>query len=506
MTDVLAGSTDSTPQHLDELRQILSKMKVKHEIMTVRIPWWKFCFAIGSTCSGSSKSLKQSPTSIRIPILSIFRNMALRPLYLVQSLRRHGLDDRQLFSNSLSLKIQHYFSTLQNEAAQESEGSEPTYLKSLSLELKAFLKVTTMSQLNSDSLWNPSRYERNLGLRNPIVILFINDILLYSQDILSLVNTNNGPDYYDMACGMDFEEFKFYDAWVARDIKGYTFSAWYPYVREPTTQKLLRATSAFPVYSCWNGAAAMHAESLIKNEIMFRPARPQEYRSPNPALQDEDIVEQMKKITADTRLLKYTFGLCAASECQIVCKDLWAIGATRILMNPSVKVSSLHAPLPTISATSYILRLRNLQLYYNHHTRIIHSYVLPFFNHFFLSWLNRIHATHPSLRTKNTPCENVYASSANAALVDTLVNTDDWDALGNPETSEIQTSLQYAVPNYNWFHPKFAPSSAPAKMAWSRRLQAYNPPYRGGKIIAFHSSPFISCSGDGADFCTQMKN
>eukprot|EP01138_Halocafeteria_seosinensis_P002690 gb/GECG01002751.1/.p1 GENE.gb/GECG01002751.1/~~gb/GECG01002751.1/.p1 ORF type:complete len:379 (+),score=36.08 gb/GECG01002751.1/:1-1137(+) len=174
-----SGSTDSTPQHLDELRQILSKMKVKHEIMTVRIPWWKFCFAIGSTCSGSSKSLKQSPTSIRIPILSIFRNMALRPLYLVQSLRRHGLDDRQLFSNSLSLKIQHYFSTLQNEAAQESEGSEPTYLKSLSLELKAFLKVTTMSQLNSDSLWNPSRYERNLGLRNPIVILFINDILLY---------------------------------------------------------------------------------------------------------------------------------------------------------------------------------------------------------------------------------------------------------------------------------------------------------------------------------------
>ena len=31
------------------------------------------------------------------------------------------------------------------------------------------------------------------------------------EDIVSLVNTNKGPDFYDMSCGMDFEEFKFYD-------------------------------------------------------------------------------------------------------------------------------------------------------------------------------------------------------------------------------------------------------------------------------------------------------
>lgn len=125
---------------------------------------------------------------------------------------------------------------------------------------------------------------------------------------------------------------------MARDIKGLSFSSWYPYVREPETQSLLRQEQPFPVYSCWNGAVTIHADILIANEIMLRAARAYEDRSPNPLLSNAKIRQQLEGTSTSPRLMSYSSGGCAASECQLICKDLWSVGASRILMNPQVKV------------------------------------------------------------------------------------------------------------------------------------------------------------------------
>jgi len=57
------------------------------------------------------------------------------------------------------------------------------------------------------------------------MVVFLNDIILHASDVIELVSTEDG--HYDMACAMDFELFKFYDTWVARDLSGQSFDDWY---------------------------------------------------------------------------------------------------------------------------------------------------------------------------------------------------------------------------------------------------------------------------------------
>lgn len=49
----------------------------------------------------------------------------------------------------------------------------------------------------------------HLGLHNPVMVIFLNDVILYAEDVLELLLTEDG--HYDMACGMDFEILKVYD-------------------------------------------------------------------------------------------------------------------------------------------------------------------------------------------------------------------------------------------------------------------------------------------------------
>ena len=113
-----------------------------------------------------------------------------------------------------------------------------------------------------------------------VTLLFINDVLLERDDMLALLDTNGGS--YDMACGMDFEGLKLYDTWVARDLSGATLSEWYPFVREATSQALLREGLPFRVYSCWNGAVALRLAAEEPFAPSFRSWAPSENRSPRP--------------------------------------------------------------------------------------------------------------------------------------------------------------------------------------------------------------------------------
>ncbi|ORX90897.1 hypothetical protein K493DRAFT_304522 [Basidiobolus meristosporus CBS 931.73] len=144
-------------------------------------------------------------------------------------------------------------------------------------------------------------------------ILFFNDIVFTSEQILHLLDTNQGN--YDMACSIDFDYSGLYDRWVARDRNGRLVSMYYPFIQDLPTQQLLRDRQDFPVYSCWNGVVALDTKPFYAHQsLKFRSSKE---------------------------------GECYSSECFLLPSDLQDYGYKKIFMNPRVLV--------TYDYTSYFL-------------------------------------------------------------------------------------------------------------------------------------------------------
>ncbi|KAI5304730.1 Glycosyl phosphatidyl inositol anchor synthesis [Ascosphaera pollenicola] len=90
-------------------------------------------------------------------------------------------------------------------------------------------------------------------------ILFLNDIIFTTADVINLLNTRNGS--YAAACALDFaRENMFYDSFALRDLNGkMSYSSYYPYVTSRLGRTALSRGEAVPVQSCWNGIAAFDA-------------------------------------------------------------------------------------------------------------------------------------------------------------------------------------------------------------------------------------------------------
>lgn len=179
-------------------------------------------------------------------------------------------------------------------------------------------------------------------------VVFLNDVYFCLSDIARL-SSNDG----DMACGLDFltrenkyevcaahfgkygypnfgEDFqraRFYDFWVARTLNGKKFENCPPYVRDSPDEVLAMAAGhPFQVSCCWNGLAVIRAEPLHRG-LRFR---------------SEEITSTIQRyfVTKGTSVNPFDNGdACAASECSIICQDLWALGYGKIVVDPSVKVT-----------------------------------------------------------------------------------------------------------------------------------------------------------------------
>ena len=90
-------------------------------------------------------------------------------------------------------------------------------------------------------------------------VLFLNDVVYSSDDILHLLQTRNGK--YAAACTLDFETPPaFYDTFALRDADGYpALMGTWPFFRSPASRNAVIANEAVPVRSCWNGVVAMNA-------------------------------------------------------------------------------------------------------------------------------------------------------------------------------------------------------------------------------------------------------
>ena len=111
---------------------------------------------------------------------------------------------------------------------------------------------------------------RNLSLR-PLLslrekgmlftkILFLNDVIFNIEDVLTLLETNNGR--FAAACSLDFSKPpNIYDTFAIRDSSGHELmmQKW-PYFRSAMSRDALKSLRDIPVSSCWNGMVFMDAE------------------------------------------------------------------------------------------------------------------------------------------------------------------------------------------------------------------------------------------------------
>ncbi|KAF2446650.1 glycosyltransferase family 69 protein [Karstenula rhodostoma CBS 690.94] len=91
-------------------------------------------------------------------------------------------------------------------------------------------------------------------------ILFVNDVVFSTEDVLQLLNTRGGK--YAAACSMDFKVPPyFYDTFALRDSNGHEhlMPAW-PYFRSHASREAMMNNDPVPVASCWNGIVAMPAQ------------------------------------------------------------------------------------------------------------------------------------------------------------------------------------------------------------------------------------------------------
>ena len=166
--------------------------------------------------------------------------------------------------------------------------------------------------------------QRNKTLKNLTMrfshVLFLNDILFEARSVFKLLQS---PIDYDMICAMDFgysdftlkndkalwedeKHLDFYDAWVARDIEGKLFDSKYPWLQHSRSAENVKNGKPVHVSSCWNGANVIKSSVILQGRVKFRG--PQDHE-------------------------------CVASECHLICKDMWRLGFKKIFVDPTVQVA-----------------------------------------------------------------------------------------------------------------------------------------------------------------------
>ncbi|TQS33954.1 hypothetical protein Golomagni_05687 [Golovinomyces magnicellulatus] len=101
-------------------------------------------------------------------------------------------------------------------------------------------------------------------------VLFLNDVVFTTQDVLNLLDTNGGR--YGAACSLDFSKPpEFYDTFALRDTNGQKhISPSWPYFKSTVSRNAILRHEDVPVTSCWNGIVAMPTQPFTSDALQFR--------------------------------------------------------------------------------------------------------------------------------------------------------------------------------------------------------------------------------------------
>ena len=157
-------------------------------------------------------------------------------------------------------------------------------------------------------------------------IIFLNDVVFSSDDILNLLQTRNGE--YAAACSLDFQSPPdFYDTFALRDSGGYpALTKKWPFFRSAASRDALLVNQPIPVQSCWNG-------------IVVMPAAP--FYAANSPLRFRGVPDSLAQKHVE------------ASECCLIHADNIMSRELGVWMNPNVRVGYCHASLGKKKGVAY---------------------------------------------------------------------------------------------------------------------------------------------------------
>ncbi|TID24216.1 glycosyltransferase family 69 protein [Venturia nashicola] len=164
-------------------------------------------------------------------------------------------------------------------------------------------------------------------------VLFLGDVQFNSEDISTLINTNDGD--YAAACSLDFAHPPlYYDTFVLRDTASDpTLQTTWPYFRSKDSRNAIKRHLPVPVSSCWNGIVSMPAS------IFTTPTTPLTFR----ALSDPLASHHYE-----------------ASECCLIHADNPLSATKPILLNPAVRVGYNHTAYDAVHAPDAWLSFRDI--------------------------------------------------------------------------------------------------------------------------------------------------
>ncbi|KAF2030340.1 hypothetical protein EK21DRAFT_100554 [Setomelanomma holmii] len=158
-------------------------------------------------------------------------------------------------------------------------------------------------------------------------ILFLNDVVFTSEDVLRLLDTHGGD--YAAACSLDFSKPPaFYDTFALRDTSGHEaiMQTW-PYFRSSVSRHAVERGRPVPVTSCWNGMVAMPIQPFIAK----------------PPLRFRGLPDSLAQFHIE------------GSECCIIHSDNPISKSKPILLNPMVKVGYNGSAYEAIHSDSAVL-------------------------------------------------------------------------------------------------------------------------------------------------------
>ncbi|KZF20907.1 glycosyltransferase family 69 protein [Xylona heveae TC161] len=147
-------------------------------------------------------------------------------------------------------------------------------------------------------------------------VLFLNDVVFTTQDIMALLATNDGQ--YAAACSLDFAKPPtYYDTFALRDSQGHeTVMQTWPYFRSRASRTAIKYGQLVPVSSCWNGIVAMDARPFIDLD---------------PPLQFRGIPDSLARAHLE------------GSECCLIHADNGLSSSAGVWLNPNVRVGYRRA-------------------------------------------------------------------------------------------------------------------------------------------------------------------
>ncbi|KAF7871521.1 hypothetical protein EAF04_003628 [Stromatinia cepivora] len=107
--------------------------------------------------------------------------------------------------------------------------------------------------------------ERSDGERSFDKILWLNDVIFTTEDVVTLIATRDGN--YAAACAVDFSNPPlFYDTSAPRDTPGQKpITQTRPFFLAAESRNAMKSSSPVPVKSCWNGIVVFQAEPFYRN-------------------------------------------------------------------------------------------------------------------------------------------------------------------------------------------------------------------------------------------------